>query len=172
MNGLLITNLLWGSCRTMSPLCCENFSQVVDNIIKASSNFDVCFIVNDSHKKDDFEFKYLPPHNLVGTGDTGRLLISESKLQCKYTVFLTKNQLSAVGSPHNQDVVLSYGFNKISVAGFALSIDILPTCLDLLNLNQNVSIMPECVGDLSEDRKNKALEYMTFIGLINASPSV
>lgn len=166
MRLLLITNFLWGSWREMSPVACEGVPDVTRSLTNIAQEFDRTILINDEHRRTDSEFGYLPKHNLIGSGDLGRFSKIESSLNFHNVNFLTKRHLSAIRSEHNKSIIFSHNPQEICVAGFAASIDIIPTCLDLIQHDKKVFVLPDCVGDISKERKEKALEYLDFLSVL------
>jgi nicotinamidase-related amidase len=163
MRILLVTNLIYGSARPYCPLTCEKPYSTIEKIVKASQQFDITFVVCDEHSKDDVEFKYLPPHMVKNTQDTFRLSEYEKELGLRQ--FLYKQTLSAVADEHNQKTILNYKPDMIALAGFTASFDIMATALNLIDLKQNISLLPDCIGDLTEDHRVKALNHLSFLGI-------
>lgn len=163
--AILALNISYGAVRPGSITACENPYSVIDNIQKISSQFDWCFVINDCHDSTDLEFKYLPPHNLSNSSDCIMLPSVWDNLKSSYKQLLTKKHLSAVASEHNKGVILNQKFDEICVTGFSGYLDILSTCLSLIDLEQNVYIRPECIGDFTQEFLNKSLEYLKFLGV-------
>jgi nicotinamidase-related amidase len=163
--AIIVTNLALGSVRPYSITSCTTPYVTMENIVKASKSFDYFFIVNDDHPKDDKEFNYLPPHMIKGDVDVARLNHIEQQIQSKYVHFLTKKTLSALHNPHNKGIIFNNEYDLIVVAGFSMSADIVPTCLDLIDEKKKIAIVPSCCDDYTLDTKSKALSYLTFLGV-------
>ncbi len=163
-NCLVVLNMQYACIRPYSVVSCENAYNVIENIIKVSQGYNSCFIINDNHKNSDTEFNFLPPH-AVTEEDKVRLPNLENRINIKNIEFLDKSHLSAIHSEHNRLLILNNKYDIITISGFSTSLDVIPTALSFLAYGQNINIIEECTGDLSEDRKNKSIDYMKFIGV-------
>lgn len=155
---LVILNLCYGVIRELSIFHCKEAWQIIDNIIKESENYNNCLIINDLHQNDDLEFKYLPPHMISISEDTCRLYNIEKQLKCPFKQFYNKKTFSPLKNEHLRKLIMDY--DNILVSGFSLTFDIVPTVLDLITFGKNTKINKNCVGDISTEHKNKALEFI------------
>jgi hypothetical protein len=161
MKTLLILNVIGGICRPMSVVYSPDCYRVLDKIIVKQNEYNNLIICNDDHSIVNQEFRFLPEH---ATTPPDRSIISYfvTRLAKRYE-HLTKNTLSAVKKPHNYSIISSS--REIHIVGFNLSLDIIPTALDLIQDGISVQIETELCGDLTEDRRLKSLEYLQFLGV-------
>jgi nicotinamidase-related amidase len=155
---LIVLNLCYGVIRDLSIFHCKEAWQVIENIIKLSSQYDNLFIINDLHKKDDVEFKYLPSHMVPISDDLARLSAVEKRLQSKNIQFLTKNTLSPLKNEHIQKLIMA--FDNICVSGFTATFDVVPTCIDLITLGKELRVPVNAIDDISDKHKKVALNYL------------
>lgn len=165
MKALIILNLCYGVIRPMSITSCIDVYKTIDNIIQISEEFDYSFVINDEHNKEDTELKLVPPHFMHNTADAFRLFNSEEHLKTRLKYFLKKNKFSALSNEHNKSIILNTGFEEICICGFTASMDIVPTVIDFIHNNRIVSVIPRCISDVTEELKEKALGYLSFIGI-------
>lgn len=163
MDTLIINNLTYGSIRTYSIVASVNAFKVINNLIKISSQFDYCFILNDSHKKDDYEFKYLPPHRVEQSNDTILLKEIIDQLKCKYVQILNKDTLSGFENKHIKETILSTNSDRYCIAGFCTTIDLVPLAISLIDSKKQVCIDPACCEDVSDEINSLGLDYLTKI---------
>jgi len=166
MNILLVLNLSASVVRPLSVMNCVNVHQTITRIVEEanSGKYDICIICNDEHKISDPEFKYFPPHSLADSGDTGHLSAIEQKMKIPIH-YTKKREFSAIFSSTNEIAIAQYRPEIVTVVGFTCSLDIVPTIFALIDSGYNVKIIEKCCGDLTEDRKKKAIEYLTFMGV-------
>lgn len=163
MNCLLLLNIfLQDQYNIYTPL---EYQQLLEDITEYSHRFEFTILVNDLHYIDDKEFKYVPPHAIESQYQNLRNYRFEKSLKSSNFLFLTKNTLSALQSTHNRTTILGYRFDQICVGGLSGCIDIIPTCLDLIDLQQNVIVYPHLVGDFSPEYQKKAIEYLEILNL-------
>ena len=157
-NVLIATNICNGSVKSGCTLATKNGWEIATKIVKNSARFDYTFIVNDRHTIDDHELKFLPNH-MSDTLETGKLYTLDSQIESKYFQYLRKNTLSALYSGHNKNCICNIDNPKYYLAGFYFSLDILATFFDLFQAGKDVSIIIDCVDDISEYNK-KCAEYI------------
>jgi hypothetical protein len=169
MNILIILNWCYGISRPYSPVFCSEVHQVGHQIKMVAPFFDRTLVINDVHDINDSEFEYLPPHNLTASDIHPLDIIAFSNPQILY-----KNTLNAFAFPHNRGVLEALTPKNVLVTGFNASTDIIPTCLGLIDMQMDTKIMvsPECIGDLYEERKSRAIEYLGYIGIPRYDKSV
>jgi nicotinamidase-related amidase len=165
MNALIVLNLTYGVVKPYSITSCVKPYNVINNIIEASRGFDFCFVINDCHEADDKEFQYLPQHSLKYTSESALLEEYFNKLQSKHKQVFTKKTLSGVFSSHNRFSIEATKCDNIVVVGFCASTDIVPTCLSLIDQKQKIAIIPSCIGDVLEESRTKALDYLKYLGI-------
>lgn len=165
MNCLLILNIfLQDQYNIYTPI---EYKKLLNEITDFSHRFEFTILVNDSHQEEDKEFQYLPPHALKNKYQNLRNYEFEKSLKSLNFLFLTKNTLSALQSTHNRETILSYHFDQVCVGGMSGCIDVVPTCLDLIDLQQNVIVYPHLVGDFSPEYQTKAIEYLNIFNIVN-----
>lgn len=124
--------------------------------------FDSVFVIVDYHRADDIEFEFLPLHL---TSRIGQQTIS---LGLNEVFLFKKNTLSCCGKPaHRKAMTDIFGKEKMGevyLAGVSLSLDILPSALDLLQMGINVVVDKDFVCDISEEHKSTALKYLGAFG--------
>lgn len=163
MNGLILTNVCYGTINPTCPLYCEGALIILENIITAIKDYDIVFVVNDSHYDYHSELKYLPPHMLYQTEDCENL---EWEKQFKNKILnLKKHHLSALSSRHNQELIQGYRFKKLTIGGFCGHLDVLATCIDIIKTGIGFGVDPELVGDVSDEKKQWGLDYFKWLNL-------
>lgn len=163
-NLLLICNLCYGSIRPSCLASCEKPYQVLDNIVKLSDQFSDILVVNTYYNQSDRKHINMPPYFVPDTQDTLRLNEYEQKIAKLNFEVCNKYTLSCLGQPH----ILTRVKNKytdITVCGFSLSLDILPTCIDLISLDKKVTLKCDCVGNLPDQPNEILLKYLGFLGV-------
>ena len=161
MRSLIVLNWCHGSARPFSPVFCPDVHKVGQQIKRCAHLFDRTFIFNDCHSDIDLEFNYLPPHMVEGSPDRQPLDINSFKRP-----YLTRKlSLSPFTSEHNKRIVLREMPDETVVAGFNGLTDIIPTCIDLIHLVPKILVAEQCFGDLSILHKQRAVEYLRFLGI-------
>lgn len=140
---------------------CKTHHKTIENIIKISHSFDDVYVINDYHNKNDSEFKYLPPH--CDSFGSARLYSYEKQLKQPFT-YLSKNTLSPFYNEHVVKSILKSG-TKVCVVGFLASIDIIATCLDLIQRGVEVLTDFSAINDSDEKNLELAKNYLTLIGV-------
>jgi|GEM_PF-5842283 len=145
---LIILNLCHGILRPGSLISNINNNQIINNIVQLSEKFDSCFIINDSHNKNDKEFTYMPEHSMDNTSDSMPLLhyiknIKSKKIQSIFT----KNTFSFFKNNYISEQIKAMNDKEIAICGFNLSTDILSSVLDLLQYGYSVTLYRDCCGD-------------------------
>lgn len=164
MNLLVVLNWCYGIAKPFSPLFCPDVHLVGNQIKRVAHLFDRTFVMNDYHSGGwTDEFKYLPPHNVDEVSRT--LLDHELYKVARKVETIRKHELNAFGNDHAASLLFLPSPKNIMVTGFTASTDVIPTCLALIDLGQNVYVHKDCIGDISPDRKAKSLEYIEFIGI-------
>jgi hypothetical protein len=162
MKSLLVClNLCLGYADPYKWHFCDQCHRVSANIKRVSSKFTESLIVNDSHSDSDPEFGHIPRHMISGTLDTAPLF-SYDEITCPKTV-ASKKSLNALKSNHVLGLIS--GFDIVGLAGFNLSTDIIPTSLGFIDQGTEFFVLKDCCGDLSLDNKQKALDYLTLVGV-------
>lgn len=164
MRALIILNWCYGIARPYSPVFCQDVHKVGQQIKRCAHLFDRTFIFNDRHSEIDPEFKYLPPHMVEGTPDCEPMDTEGFK-----RFYLThKLGLSAVGGSskfNSRHFSPESDIYEVMVAGFNGLTDIVPTCIDLMGLMPKIFVSEQCFGDLSILHKERATEYLQFLGI-------
>ena len=137
-----------------------------NQIKKVAPFFDRTLVINDNHYPHipDPEFKYLPPHcnNVIDCNTLDWKLYEVANNAEK----IRKHTLNAfLYGSHAWELLLNLKPKNVMVAGYVASIDVVPTCLGLMDAEQNIYVHKDCIGDVSKERKEKALEYLEFIGI-------
>ena len=162
MHALIILNWHHGIVQEYSPFYCKNSFNFINRTINANYKYDFNLIINDKHTSDDNEFCYYPEHNLDFYSKSPLKHISSLK-QPKQLLY--KTTPSAFVNDHNYGVLKNLSPSSITVVGFSLCFDILPTILHLYNYFENVKLMGDCCGCVDEAWKFQAIEYLKFIGI-------
>jgi nicotinamidase-related amidase len=165
MNLLLVLNWCYGIAKPLSPVSCSEVYKVGHQIKMVASLFDSKFVVNDEHGHFDTEFHYLPPHMLHNTSDSVPLDLSLIGLERGKTHMVKKRTLSAMANDQIRGVIAGINPKKTMVAGFNASIDVVATCLGLIDLGLEIAITEPCLGDISLEHKKMALKYLGFMGI-------
>lgn len=127
-------------------------------IREIANNYQTKIIINDNHSGDDPEFRFLPPHF---DNEFDKMLLSPY-----YEDFqvLKKKTLNAFCNEHNKNLIIDQ-FDSISLVGFNVTTDIVPTALGLLDYHQNFEVLEKCCGDFSKETKESGLKYLKTIGI-------
>ncbi len=157
--ALVCLNLNYGHYNSKSPVCSEYFISIYDNIIEESEKYESCYIINDNHSPNDGEFLFLPPHCISGTLEALNLPHRHHLIKSKIVENLYKNHLSGFKSPHNK-ILITNQFKEITLCGFNLSTDIIPTALDALQLGLKPTVVAHLSGDMTKELKQKSLDYL------------
>jgi len=95
------------------------------------------------------------------TGGQDQLSALETTLSARPVIRLLKTTLNSFAHP-----VLSLVQSDLYVVvGFTCSLDILPSCLGLIDRGKNVCTIEDCIGDINQELKSLSLQYLTFLGV-------
>ncbi len=156
--------MAYGVTEPYSILHSYTCHKTLENIIKTSNNYQDIIIVNDSHKKDDPEFSYIPPHMIEGTLDALPLRLYVDKIKTNKIQILKKSTLSAVEKDHNRSLIVGR-YDAIHLAGFCASMDVWATLLDLVEAKQNVSVLADCIDDIFPKYKFDMIRQTKLMGI-------
>lgn len=161
-NLLLCLNLAYGYAQPENWYFSDQMYPVLARISQHSYAHTECLIINDIHTSEDPEFAFLPPH--MDTRISQQPVRDYKKyIDIPYQVS-HKRHLNALHSEHNRGLIIDK-FERISLCGFNLSTDVVPTALGLLDYHQNFEILSCCCGDVSKDLKQKAISYLRTLGI-------
>lgn len=138
----------------------EDYDQVCQNIINQSSYYDICILSNDEHDKTDKEFQYIPYHGIKNSLSYMRNFDFEEQLKINYFLYWPKTTLSPFSNLHYKELFLHYKIDEITVGGFYGCIDIIPTCLDLIDMKQSVITNESIIGDYTVEYKQQCISLL------------
>ena len=149
----------------------SNPARLFDNIGNLAKKMDRVLITKDQHTSEDNEFKFLPKHCLASNfGDMYEHDFLNQLDPNKRYFLKTKETLSALHFNSQREFFSEHltPNDDIVIGGFALSLDIIPTVLDLLQEGYNkVRTYEDIVDDISPEYKEISLKYLQIIGVLD-----
>jgi len=176
MKILLVLNLSQAILDPYSAIYCSEANKILENIKKASQNYDITMVVNDQHYSEMcIEFQYVLPH-CYKYGSTFPLNRDINKL--KSPQVFNKHVLNALSNIHLQKSIFGYfplfqniEDRKFSLCGFSASTDIVATALGLIDfLPFKFDVLEDCLGDASEIQLKLGKDYLRYLNLIPQIP--
>lgn len=158
-NLLLLLNINYGSARPMSSSSSPDFYKIINSINEKIEIFDEIFVANDFHTNSSLEFKSLPPHCVIGSGDT-----TSMAYMLKRKATEVKKTEQAATSQHLAGLMRSHDDYILHIGGFNCCWDVVPTALSI-KVPQKITTPRNLIGDVSEDYKKTGLSYLDKIGI-------
>jgi len=118
------------------------------------------FFVNDTHKKNDLEFKVWPRHAVKGT--PGAEVIPELKVLSSDTI-IEKTSYSGFFETDLDQRLKERGVTYLTLVGVTTNICILFTAVDALMRGYEVVVPETCVAALTDEDHNFALRQINEV---------
>jgi nicotinate phosphoribosyltransferase len=160
-NAVLVVDMVRGFMDKACPLYCgDKARRIIPNIkgllekeIKQGSKI---FFLNDSHDKDDAEFKMFAPHCIEGTVEV-EVIPELAQIPGE---IIPKKRYSAFYGTDLEDRLKKLKPEKIIICGVCTDICVCHTVGDARNRNYEVEMPVDCVASFDEKAHYYALEHM------------
>jgi nicotinate phosphoribosyltransferase len=160
-NAVLVIDMVRGFMDKDCPLYCgdrahriiPNIKRILETETKKGSKI---FFLNDSHDKDDAEFKMFPPHCIGGTKEVEVI----PELAQIPGVIIPKKRYSAFYGTDLEARLKKLKPEKVIVCGVCTDICVCHTVGDARNRNYIVEVPVDCVASFDEKAHYFALEHM------------
>ncbi|OGO07374.1 MAG: hypothetical protein A2Y92_01310, partial [Chloroflexi bacterium RBG_13_57_8] len=173
-NAVLVIDMVRGFMDKDCPLYCgdrarriiPNIQRLLESETKKGSKV---FFLNDSHDKDDAEFKMFAPHCIAGTAEVE--IIPE--LAGFPGEIIPKKRYSAFYGTDLEARLKKLKPEKIIVVGVCTDICVCHTVGDARNRNYEVEVPVDCVASFDEKAHYYALDHMEKVlgaTLTNSAP--
>lgn len=145
------------------PLFVDSQLSILGNVLNIIPTFDFTIYTYDNHAGTDGEFNHLPGH-CSSPFDAGEFSTIVKKIE-RSGLTWQKNTSSPFSNPHYRKLIQNMAPKEIAVCGILASFDVLHTCFDLIDLKQKISIIPDCIGDTTEETKQCALRILNWYNI-------
>ena len=140
--------------------------QAKENILNTynTKKFNSVIFVNDNHQydKDSFEFKFVPSH---ADSLEENLLDIDYLSSFKSYEFVEKDKMDWLHGSTASDILKKVGAKKVYVCGGIMSLDVLPTCLGMIDAKIEPILLKDCVYDVHDEINDLCINYLRFIGV-------
>jgi len=160
-NAVLVIDMVRGFMDNTCPLYCgdrarniiPNIKRLLESETKKGSRV---FFLNDSHDKDDAEFKMFTPHCIAGTSETEVI----PELAVYPGEIIPKKRYSAFYGTDLEAKLKKLKPDKVIVCGVCTDICVCHTVGDARNRNYEVEVPIDCVASFDEKAHYSVLEHM------------
>lgn len=165
MKALLVTDMLIDFVEKGRPLDCgERVREIVPFVRRKIEEFhrenNLVIFICDSHRPDDPEFGFFPPHAVKGT--EGARIIATLPVGAK-DIIIEKTRYSAFSKTNLEKVLRKCRIDEVHIIGVCTSICVMDTVGDLRDRDYPAIVYRDGVADFDPEAHGFALRRMEKI---------